>query len=249
LAVLIATICLLFAFFASSRGSLVGISAGMFFAVVVSVVKTVRMGQFKLRSGWVLTSLGMVILLVALSVFNSNKAQDFYEFSDKVLAITESHRGVDSGFTGRFEKWRATLLVLTDGSWLVGKGMRSSDLMADNLIDNGYLVVLYEIGLVPLILITWRFVTVTLMLCRAYLDRFDRQDALLCLGCAMLMATFLVNDIVARYLFSVGNGFSLFAMLIFAAPISRLLTRPKPSIHFDENSCGRLGGFVPIRNS
>jgi hypothetical protein len=37
------------------------------------------------------------------------------------------------------------------------------------------------------------------------------------------MVTFLVNNIVARYLFGVGNPYSLLAFILFAAPIENVV--------------------------
>jgi len=157
-----------------------------------------------------------------LYIQNLEWTRNTYAFADQVLQLSQEYRGIDSGFSGRFDKWRATANVLSDGSWIFGKGIRSSDSMQDNLIDNSYLVILYEVGLIPLLLITWRFLYVSRRFLSGYFQSTDKEQRYVCLVCGMLMAVFLVNNIVARFLFSVGNPYSLAALLLFATP-TRLL--------------------------
>jgi hypothetical protein len=217
-------LCLIVIFFASSRGSIVGVACGCFLVGCMSLIRLKR--EKKLRVRWQYLMAAGLLLVLTFTIAQSEWVQNAYDVTDKVLAITDSHRGMDSGFTGRFEKWRATLNVLSDGSWLLGKGIRSSDAMQDNLIDNSYLVVLYEIGLVPLILITWRFFDLTKRLAIGYLRSANSNGNLFYLFCGMLLAVFLANDFVARFLFSVGNPYSLVALLFFVTPTARLVSAP-----------------------
>jgi hypothetical protein len=55
-----------------------------------------------------------------------------------------------------------------------------------------------------------------------YLQSTNKVQQRFYLACGLLLVVFLVNDIVARYLFSVGNPYSLVALLFFATP-TRLL--------------------------
>jgi hypothetical protein len=220
LAALFGSLCLVITFFASSRGSIVGILAGCLFASGIAIVGTKKETRKKVLR------LGLFPAAVLLGLFfyiqNLEWTQNTYAFADQVLQLSQDYRGIDSGFSGRFDKWKATMNVLSDGTWIVGKGIRSSDSMQDNLIDNSYLVIIYEVGLIPLLLITWRFLYVSRRFLIGYFQSTDKEQRYVCLVCGMLMAVFLMNNIVARFLFSVGNPYSLAALLLFATP-TRLL--------------------------
>ena len=223
LAGLVGLICLLIVFFTSSRGSILGMVCGCVAVGGMSIARARKEGRIRLRR----VALACGVLLLGFLLFHQSFAwtEDLYSFVDKALAITDSYRGVDSGFTGRFDKWHATLNLLSDGTWLTGKGVRSSDSMQDNLIDNSYLVLVYELGLVPLILIMWRFVRILQRVVKSYFCSIDMEQRRLCLACSLLMVAFLVNNIVARYLFGVGNPYSLLAFFFFVAPIERFVPK------------------------
>src|SRR5207302_7186068 len=118
-----------------------------------------------------------------------------------------------SGLTGRFDKWNETVHVFSDGTWLTGQGLRSSDSM-DPPIDNSYLVILYELGFVPLVLITWRFAAIFLRFVRSYFRSTSERQRKFSLACTLLMVVFLVNDIVGRFMFALANPYSLLAFVI-----------------------------------
>jgi O-antigen ligase len=159
----------------------------------------------------------MAILVTFVFLQSSEWVDDTYTFVDAVLKVTDANRGVDSGFTGRFDKWQETINTLKDGTWLLGHGIRSSDSMAQ-LIDNSYMVNLYEVGVFPLILICWRFGGTLWRFMKGYARAADPKRTQLFLACSLLMVTFLLNNFVARYLFAVGNPYSLLAILFFVAP-------------------------------
>jgi len=152
------------------------------------------------------------IILFARSFESTDGA---YEYVDQVLQLSQDQRGLDTGLTGRWDRWKVIIGVFTDGTFMVGRGIRTSD---ETPIDNGYLVILYEIGLVPLILITWRYFSVSRRYFRGYFRSTNPEERGLCLAYSLLLAVFLVNNIVARFLFSVGNPYSLVALLIFVTP-------------------------------
>jgi O-antigen ligase len=225
-------LCLVITFFASSRGSLVGILAGCLFVAGIATAGAKKQTRKKvLRFG---LSAAAVLFGLFLYIQNSDSIRNTYEFVDQVLQLSQADRGIDSGLTGRLDKWNATMNGVSDGSWLVGKGFRSSDSMQDNLIDNSYLVILYEIGFVPLILITWRFLHLSLRFVMGSFQPVGKDQRYFCLACGLFMTIFLVNNIVARFLFSMGNPFSLAALLLFATP-----TRLLPSLF---NQPGRAQG-------
>src|SRR6266581_34714 len=234
---LFGSLCLVITLFTSSRGSIVGILAGCLFVVGTAIVGARREARKKvLRFGLFAAA---VFSALFLHTKNLEWTQNTYAFVDQVLQLSQADRGIDSGFTGRLDKWKATMNVMSDGSWLVGKGFRSSDSMQDNLIDNSYLVLAYELGLVPLILITWRFLKILQRFVKSYFRPIKREQIRFYLACSLLMVAFLVNNIVARYLFGVGNPYSLLAFLLFATPTSRFELSPVVSAG-DSRLSGRL---------
>jgi len=218
---LFGSLCLIIAFFASSRGSLIGILVGCLFVSGMAILGAGenQRGKF-LRWGLLAATLLVATVLVAQ---DRGWTAEAYDFIDQALALSAADRGFDSGFTGRIDKWNATTNLLSDGTWIVGKGIRSSDSMPDDLIDNSYLVLTYELGLVPMILITWRFLRILQRFMKSYFSSIEKKQRLLCLACSLLVVTFLVNNVVARYLFGVGNPYSLLAFFFFAAPTEHLV--------------------------
>jgi hypothetical protein len=234
-------LCLVIIFFASSRGSIVGILGGGFFVAGITIAG--RRGQQ--RKGVLRTRLlaAAVMLGLFLYVQNLEWTHKTYAFVDQVLQLSQQYRGIDSGFSGRFDKWVATVNGLSDGNWILGKGIRSSDSMQDNLIDNGYLVILYEIGLIPAALITWRFLSVSRRILSGYFHS-TKEERNTWFACGLLMTVFLVNNIVARFLFSVGNPYSLLAFFLFVTPIERIGTSLRPSV-----SDRKLSGLLVNRSA
>jgi hypothetical protein len=223
---LLGFVCLVIIFFASSRGSILGVVCGCATAGGLLILRARKEGHLQLRR----VALACGVLLLGFVLFHQSFAwtEDLYSYVDKVLAVTDSYRGVDSGFTGRFDKWGATLDVLSGGGWMLGHGIRASD-SQEQLIDNSYLVLLYEIGLVPLVLITWRFLSISKRFFDAYLLSTERKQQIFYLSSLMLLVVFLVNNFVARFLFSIGNAFSLVALLLFLSPASRLVSSSEPA--------------------
>ena len=213
------TICLAMILFASSRGSIAAILSGC--AVVAGIA--IFRAKKEQRRRVLFLGLAISASLLALFLFSDSRGwtADAFDYTDQILSLTSSDRGIESGFTGRFDKWNETLGQMSDGSWLLGRGLRSSDSM-DPPIDNSYLVILYELGFVPFALITFRFFAILSGFIRAQFHTQDQGRRELYSICSLLMAVFLVNDVVGRFMFALANPFSLFAFLLFAAPTSVL---------------------------
>lgn len=212
--------CLLIMFFASSRGSLIGVLLGCCTTAVAASIRGWREGRFRF-SGRGLAIVGVLLIIIGSS-YQSEIFQEVFQFADQALAITDSNRGIGSGFTGRADKWKETLGSLTDGSWLVGKGIRTSDTIGEDQIDNSYVVILYELGPVCLLLIVFRFLDITRRLFLAYINSSDRDCRSCYLALLLVIVSFLANNFVARYLFSVGNSFSLICLFLFVTPSSKI---------------------------
>lgn len=218
LAGLVGFSCLVIIFFASSRGAIAGIVAGSLLIAGMAIAgfrKELRKKALQLA---LLAAAASLILFFFIQ--NLEWAQNAYAFVDRVLELSNKFRGIDTGLSGRFDQWSAAARVLSDGTWLVGHGFRSSDTLfaVDQWIDNSYLVILYETGLLSAILISWRFFDVSRRFMRGYFHAASEDQRYLYLACSMLMVVFLVNNIVARYLFAIGNPFSLLAFFLFTAP-------------------------------
>lgn len=220
LAGLFGSLCLVITFFTSSRGSIVGILAGCGLVAGMAVVRARRERQIRLLQPGLL-AVALVLGIIVLA-WNLQWTKDVYEYTDQVLQLSQDYRGLDTGFTGRWDRWMVIMGVFTDGTFLVGRGIRTTD---QTPIDNSYLVILYEIGLVPLVLIMWRFFSISRRYFRNYFRSADQQERDFYLACCLFVAVFLVNNIVARFLFSVGNPYSLAVLLLFATP-----TRQLPSL-------------------
>jgi hypothetical protein len=207
--------CLAIIFFASSRGSLVAVLVGCLFVAGMKGLGGSKERRQRFLGLGLLTS--ALLLGVVFAAQSRGWTGDTFNFVDQVLALSTPDRGIDSGFTGRFDKWKETLRALSDGTWLTGRGLRSSDSMYPP-IDNSYLVLLYEVGLFPLVLITWRFFGILRRFVRSYFRSTNERQRHFYLAWTLLMVVFLVNDIVGRFMFALANPYSLLAFLIFAAP-------------------------------
>jgi hypothetical protein len=227
LAGLVGCACLLIIFFAASRGAIVGIFAGCLFIAGMAIVRARREQRKKFaRLGLLAAALLLGLLLF---IRNLEWTKDAFTYVDEVLQFSNEYRGFDSGLSGRLDKWNKSMRVFTDGTFLIGRGIRSTDLSETTVIDNSYLVILYEIGLVPLILITWRFLTILRRFIRAYFHVVTQNQKFFYLTCTLLMVVLLVNNVVARLLFGVGNPYSLVAFLLFAAPTWQIEQCPSHS--------------------
>lgn len=233
--------CLVIIFFASSRGSIVAILAGGVFIAGVAILSAGKEAASKVMQFGLL--LAAALLGLFFLVQNLDWARNAYAFVDEVLAISSEYRGINTGLSGRFDQWSRATRVLSDGTWLVGQGLRSSDTLfpEDQLIDNSYLVGLYELGLIPTLLITWRFITVSYRFLMAYFRSTDREGRYFYLACGLFMTIFLFNNVVARFFFSVGNPYSLVALLFFVTP-ARRLTSVTAAVHGSRSATVHLLG-------
>jgi len=209
-------VCLVIMFFASSRGSIAGVVAGCAVIAAISIVRPPKGGRRKLVKSLLISA--ALICAAVVWVQHLDWFKDGYDAAGAVLALTDPNRGVDSGLTGRVDKWQRTISALSDGSWLFGHGIRSSD-MQDQLIDNSYLVMTYEVGIVPLILVVCRYAVVLHRFLRNYLSSVSSAEAMFYLSCLLFTLVFLTSNFFARFLLAVGNPCSLFAAFLFVSPL------------------------------
>jgi hypothetical protein len=217
---LVGLACLVIIFLAASRGSLVGIFAGLFFVAAMEIVRAKKEQRRRILRFSLLTA--APVLGLFLYVYNLERTQAALSYVDVVLQLSDDYRGYSSGLSGRLDRWKEAASVFTDGTFLIGRGIRYTDLSEATIIDNSYLVILYEVGLVPLILIMWRFLSIARRFVWNYFHSRTESQRHFYLACSLLMVTLLVTNIVDRYLFGVGNPYSLVAFMMFAAPTSEV---------------------------
>jgi hypothetical protein len=158
--------------------------------------------------------LAVIVIILWPKIVNKT----LWYFAHK-LDLFSPRRGLGTGLSGRIDNWNFTLYSLKRGSWFLGNGFRSGTAELGFSIDNGYLTIVYEIGIVPALLVTIKYIWVTLSFALKYFRAQTFQDTALYLSLIFIMVVFLTNNIVARYLFGLGNPFSLLA--IFFLLLSR----------------------------
>lgn len=224
---LVGSVYLIVIFFASSRSAIVAIVAGCVLVTVMEFLRATSQQRKKfVRLGLLVTA----VLLVGIVVFvqNPERTYNAFNFFDQVLQLTNDYRGVGTGFSGRLDRWKQVMRMFSDGTFLIGKGIRYTDLSESEAIDNSYLVIPYEIGLVPLILIVWRYFSILRRFLGAYFRTDEQSERRFYLAVGLLLVVLLVCNIAERYLFGVGNPYSLIAFLLFATPtnqVDRCLSR------------------------
>ena len=203
---------LIILFFSSSRGSIVSILAGGTVISAIYYFKQINIGNLKITGrhflyAIFLSGLGMIIILI-----NPIVVDNFLWYIADKLDLFNPYRGLGTGLTGRIDNWNFTLYSLKHGSWFLGNGFRSGSAELGFSIDNGYLTIVYEIGIIPALLVTIKYIWVTLRFALKYLRAQIFQETALSLSIIFIMVIFLTNNIVARYLFGLGNPFSLLAL-------------------------------------
>ena len=208
-------ICLTIMFFASSRGVIVAVISGCLTIAAMALVQALREGRNYFW--WIGLTAAVLLLGTFIYVQYQGSIQESYDFVDQVLSLSTKDRGIDSGFTGRFDKWASVMKDLSDGTFLIGRGVRASDAM-ETMIDNSYIVILYDLGLIPLVVIVYRFLIILYESFRGYFVAVTREQRHFRLLCTLIVVVALVTNFTERSLFAVGNPFSLLAFFMLVAP-------------------------------
>ncbi len=196
---LLVGISFIFCVAASSRGGLIAAILG------IITVYSAAIWQDKTKLKYFL----LFITILIITLFFINGPDKIIDYLSSILQINTSDRGINSGLTGRTDNWNKLLdtMFSSIGSVLLGNGLRSGS--AETLgydIDNGYLNMFYEIGIVLTVCFVGLMVINTRKLYKSLLDTPHSIKAVV-LG---LFVFILFESIVARYLLSVGNPISLF---------------------------------------
>jgi exopolysaccharide production protein ExoQ len=158
-----------------------------------------------------LTAFALAAFFVVLALFPSATS---YLLS--VLELDSKYRGVDSGLSGRTDIWLDVLSQFGSKTipLIYGAGFRSKDLgdVVSN-IDNGYIVVAAEVGIVGFLLWIGRM----LALLAGSLLNIWRVPTTTDLTVASLLLFALAEAVVARYLLALGNSGSIVLIMIVIA--------------------------------
>ncbi|MHB1945329.1 MAG: O-antigen ligase family protein [Metallibacterium sp.] len=200
-------------FAASSRASMLGLTVGLGTAAYLRYSKRISLKRIPRIVG-----LGFVCILCASILLVINHA--FYSRTEqyviKVLALNSQFRGFGSGFSGRLQNWQIALNHIASGiSWFTGHGYRTSFNNLGLLIDNGYLVVWYELGLMGLLFIIFQIIWLMRILIKfSAINGLSYSVKNLHLALIAIVIAYAINNIFDRYLLSVGNPFSLFCLFL-----------------------------------
>jgi hypothetical protein len=195
-------------FLAGSRGSLVAALGSLFILLARYTVITPLLSKLRVNAASVgLTLIGGVAAVGYLS--KGTRIKGLVKFFNTALALDSKYRGIHSGFSGRTAIWLSFLHRITGLQWLFGFGFRQA-----YIVDNGYITLLFDNGLLGLVVFTAAIVRVGFWLWMST-NRPDSWDwwryRLVLL--ALLMG-YLINCISARYLLSYGNQYSLLVLFM-----------------------------------
>lgn len=203
---------LLIVFFSSSRGSIVAILTGTAAVSIVYFIKQISTAELAVARRPLFYAMPVLALATSILIVKPQIISEALSYIADKLDLFSPYRGLNTGLSGRIERWNSTLYALEQGSWLLGNGYRSGSPDLGFSIDNGYLTLVYEIGLFPAIFVTAKYIWVTLRFVLEYLRSEAMEGRALYLSLAFVLVVFLTNNIVVRYLFGVGNPFSLLAL-------------------------------------
>lgn len=219
---------------ASSRGGLIASSLG------IIMVYALAIWQDKTKRKYFL----LFIFLVIISLFFSQGIDKIAGYLSSMLELNTSDRGVNSGLTGRANNWDKLLATIFSSikSVLLGNGLRSGGPeVIGYAIDNGYLNMFYETGLVLTVFFVILMIINTNKLRKSLLDMPNAVKAV-ALG---LFVFILFESIVARYLLSIGNPISLFLVFcmlglknIFRSISTRRMVAQPVIYQLNPQSCG-----------
>jgi O-antigen ligase len=185
-----------------------------------------------MSSGWLqklrIRHLHIILILLAIPLMlffllQHNRIGRAGDFISDFLALTSSQRGLKSGLSGRTNIWEiAFRLLRTHNRWLFGFGYRAGDRMVGT-IDNGYIQLLFESGLIAGLMIFGSMLRVFYLLWQASRPRENNAWTRYYMVLWCLMIVYFLNNISARYLFSFGSPFSLCVLCLMAASRQELV--------------------------
>ena len=208
-------------FLTGSRGSLsaVLIAAG---AMLVRALGSGWLRRIRIRHLHIMAALILIPLATAF-LLQHNRIGNIASYLNDFLSLSTNQRGLKSGLSGRTGIWTLAFGILrSHNRWLFGFGYRAGDRLVGT-IDNGYVQLLFESGLIAGLMILGSMLRVFLLLWRV--SRPIENNAwtryYMMLWC--LMVVYFLNNISTRYLFSFGSPFSLCVLCLMAASRRELI--------------------------
>jgi hypothetical protein len=202
-------------FVTGSRGSLSAVlMAGI--ALLLRSVGAGRLQKLRLRHLHIVLLL-ILIPLAVVFLLQHNRIGGITDYLVDFLAVNNSQRGLKSGLSGRTGIWQiAFRLLRANARWLFGFGYRAGERMVGT-IDDGYIQLLFESGLIAGGLILGSMLRVFLLLWKPSNPRVNTPWTRFYMMLWCLMIVYLINNISTRYLFSYGSPFSLCVLFLMSA--------------------------------
>ena len=182
--------------------------------------------------GWLkkarLTHLIIIVALILLPLvvyyfLANHRLQHIGDYVTDFLALKSGQRGLKSGLSGRTGIWQIAFQILgRENRWLIGFGYRAGDRLVGT-IDNGYVQLLFESGLIAGGLIFGSMLRVFFLLWKASARPENNAWTRFYMMLWCLMIVYFANNVSARYLFTFGSPFSLCVLFMMAASRSELV--------------------------
>jgi O-antigen ligase len=216
-----------FIFATGSRGSLFAVLiAGL--ALLVRGITGGWLRRFRIRHLHFI----LLILLIPLAIgflLQHNRIGHIGDFLDDFLSLSTRQRGIKSGLSGRTGIWEKAFRILrTRDRWLFGFGYRAGDRLVGT-IDNGYVQLLFESGLIAGSMIFGSMLRAFFLLWKASRPRENNAWTRYYMMLWCLMVVYFLNNISTRYLFSLGSPFSLCILCLTVASRRELLSGGLPA--------------------
>jgi hypothetical protein len=215
----VATIGLIF--ITGSRGSLsavlVAIGAMLVRGVGAGWLRRMRIRHFHIIAFTLLIPLATAFLL------QHDRIGHIASFVNDFLSLSSNQRGIKSGLSGRTGIWDVAFHILrAHNRWLFGFGYRAGDRMVGT-IDNGYVQLLFESGMIAGSMILGGMLRVFFLLWRVSRPTENNAWTRYYMMLWSLMIVYFLNNISTRYLFSFGSPFSLCILCLMAASRRELI--------------------------
>jgi O-antigen ligase len=179
-----------------ARGSMVAVSAGLGVAFLLHSMRS-RV------SIWAWLAAATVCVLVGTFGYDL--------IADKVLLLSDTGRGLGSGFTGRTSAWRETLDLFASHP-LFGVGYRQHEQYVTSAVSahNAYLATLADVGVVGA-LAYFLFLFGGLAVATLKTLRHISSGRIMC---AAFLTAYVVNGVFERNALNTGNAYSMLLILI-----------------------------------
>jgi len=205
----LAIVSAMIVYLSRSRGSIIALLAGIATYVILAIFNKHKVARRDLIIS--LSAMLIVVVCVPLAITRIDK---YVQNVSDDLALQNRERGVGSGMSGRIPEWQQTYADMSTNTFIMGEGAR---ITSDRDIDNGFIVVTYEMGVLTAIALSFLYVRAFWRASRAALYSTSKATKHLGIFTASLIMLFLVNNIVCRYYFAIGNSFSLLAMFFLVS--------------------------------